>query len=219
MNIFQFSKWPTGLQVVTLTGNVSGCDLDTQCTAAQFCNTVSATCVPKLANGTPVPVLAGHTPPLAGVCTPADGLAVCVSGVCDTKDNDCGYADGDGPCTPADGGTVCRSGACSTNGTCEPAGGCNVDADCTGGKWCNESTSTCTPKIPNGGMIPTDPKHMGPTLDSMCTAGAATLTWVSMFCAATATSCGVISPPKRKTIGAGHELILSLAAPCLIWLG
>jgi len=35
---------------------------------------------------------------------------VCQSGVCDTKDDKCGYANGDGPCLSSNGGTVCRSG-------------------------------------------------------------------------------------------------------------
>src|SRR6185312_11801954 len=108
----------------------------------------------------------GHNPTLDGTCTVSAGLLVCASGVCDTTDNDCGYADGDGPCVS---GTVCRSGACSSNGTCEPAGGCNVDADCTAGDWCNESTHACTPTEANGIAMPNDPSHSNPTLDGNCT--------------------------------------------------
>ena len=68
-----------------------------------------------------------------------------MSGVCDTKDNECGYANGDGPCTAANGDVVCRSGTCSANGTCEPAGGCNVDADCTNASLpvCDTGTHQC----------------------------------------------------------------------------
>ena len=62
------------------------------------------TCTPKLANGSRCRPIAAHTnPTLDGTCTPAAGALVCSSGVCDTKDNDCGYANGDGPCTGADG--------------------------------------------------------------------------------------------------------------------
>ena len=38
----------------------------------------------------------------AGTCTPAAGALTCVSKVCDTKDNECGYANGDGPCTASE---------------------------------------------------------------------------------------------------------------------
>ncbi len=200
---------PTGLQVVTLTGNVSGCDLDSQCAAADFCDTATATCVPKLANGTPVPTIPGHTPPLSGTCTPAAGSSVCISGVCDTIDNACGYADGDGPCTAGDGGTVCRSGACSTDGTCEPAGGCNVDADCTGGKWCNEGTHTCTPQIPNGGAIPSDPPHTSPTLNGTCSPSAATLVCVSGVCDPSDNDCGYANGDGPCTAGDGGTVCRS----------
>ncbi len=173
----------TGVQVVTLTGTVAGCALDTQCSATQFCNTQTAACTAKLTNGTPIPTISGHTPALGGTCTPANGGAVCVAGVCDTKDNDCGLAVGDGPCTAADGALVCRSGACSVDGLCEPAGGCNADGDCAAaGKWCNESTHTCTAKLVNGSMLPSDPPHDGPMLDGTCTIGAAALVCASGVC-------------------------------------
>ena len=181
---------PTGLQVVSLTGTVSGCTKDNQCSAAQFCDTQAANCVSKLPNGTPVPTLTGHAPPLTGVCSAAVGTAVCVSAVCDTSDNDCGLANGDGPCSAANGATVCRSGACSTNLTCEAAGGCNVDADCTGGNWCNEGTHTCTGKLANGTPIPSDPPHANPTLNGTCTNAAATLVCSSAVCDVADSKCG-----------------------------
>ena len=72
-------------------------------------------CVPKVANGQPVPSDPAHSnPTLGGTCTAAAAALTCTSGVCDTKDNLCGYASGDGPCTMGNGGTVCRSGMCST---------------------------------------------------------------------------------------------------------
>jgi hypothetical protein len=182
---------PTGLQVLSITGTVSGCTADDQCSTTQFCNTQSATCVPKLANGAPVPTVTGHTPPLTGACTAAAGSAVCTAGVCDTSDNDCGLGNGDGPCTPANAGTVCRSGACSVANTCEPAGGCNVDADCTGGDWCDEATHVCTPKLANGSPIPSDPTHTAPTLTGVCTATAGKLVCASGVCDVADNLCGL----------------------------
>ena len=72
----------------------------------------------------------------------AAGALVCISGVCDTVNDECGYGTGQGPCTAANGGVVCQSGVCSSNLLCMPAGGCNVDADCTGGDWCDETINT-----------------------------------------------------------------------------
>jgi hypothetical protein len=197
------SGGPTGLEVVTLTGNVNGCNADAQCSAAQYCNNPTATCVTKLANGTPIPTVAGHNPALNGTCTAGAGAAVCTSGVCDTNDDDCGYANGDGPCTTANGGTVCRSGACSVDGTCIPAGSCNVDGDCSGGKWCAESTHTCTAKLANGSQIPSDPPHVGPVLDGTCTAAAAALVCVSGVCDVADDGCGYASGAGPCTVASG----------------
>ncbi len=145
-------------------------------------------CTPTLANGVAIPNDPSHTnPAIGGTCTAAAGALVCTSGVCDTTNNECGYANGDGTCTPGtpaakcqsnvcgtdgicgypagggpctstNGGTVCRTGlTCTTSsGVCEPAGGCDVDADCTAGNWCFESMHKCTPKLANGVAIPND---------------------------------------------------------------
>src|SRR5262249_26555532 len=74
-----------------------GCLVDADCTNAQFCNTPTLTCLPKLSNGTAIPNVPNHTPTLNGNCTTAAGSAVCSSGVCDTN-NKCGYANGSGSC-------------------------------------------------------------------------------------------------------------------------
>src|SRR6202042_563590 len=127
---------PTGLQIVSISGSVSGCTADNQCGSTQFCNTQAASCLSKLPNGTLIPTLSGHTPALNGMCaTAAVGAAVCSSAVCDMTDNECGYANGDGTCTPSTATTVCRSQTCSLNGKCVVAGGCNVDGDCAAGEW------------------------------------------------------------------------------------
>jgi MYXO-CTERM domain-containing protein len=131
-----------------------GCENDADCTGGNWCDETSATCTPKLANGTSIPVDGPHmNPTLDGECIPAAAMLVCESGVCDIKDNKCGYADSDGPCSSTNAGTVCRSGACSTNGTCEPMGGCNVDGDCPGAT-CNTTTHACQ-ALPDAGT-PTD---------------------------------------------------------------
>ena len=192
---------PTGLQVVTLTGNVNGCDLDSQCTVVQFCDTQTSVCTAKLANGTAIPTLSGHSPALNGTCTVAVGNAVCASAVCDTKDNECGYANGDGTCTNSNAGTVCRSGACSVSGVCEPVGGCEVDADCPASDWCDISTATCTPKLANGTLIPTDPGHTNPMLNGTCTPAAGALVCTSAVCDTKDNECGYANGDGTCTSG------------------
>jgi hypothetical protein len=167
-----------------------GCVVDADCSATQYCDTPTFTCVTKVPNGQAVPTVAGHSPTLNGACTAAAGTAACASGVCDTKDNECGYANGDGPCTATDGATDCRSGACSTSGTCEPSGGCNVDADCAGGKWCNETMHACVPQLANGTPVPTDTNHTSPTLNGTCTAAAGALVCSSGVCDVHDNECG-----------------------------
>ncbi len=169
-----------------------GCTLDAQCPAGDWCDEATADCTPKLANSKPIPNDPTHANPvLNGKCTAGAGKLVCVSGVCDTGNNECGYANGDGPCTPGNGGVVCQSGACSKNLLCEPAGGCNVDADCSGGDWCDEATNTCTPKLANGKPMPNDPKHTNPTLGGTCSAAGATLVCSSGVCDPNGNVCGI----------------------------
>jgi hypothetical protein len=164
-----------------------GCDVDADCAAGRWCDESTHTCTPTLANGTAVPNDPPHmSPTLNGMCTAAAGMLVCTSGVCDTKDNECGFATGDGPCTASNGDTVCRSGSCTTGGVC----GCDVDADCSAGNWCDESTHTCTPTLPNGTAVPSDPSHMSPTLNGMCTAAAGMLVCTSGVCDTKDNECG-----------------------------
>jgi hypothetical protein len=178
----------TGVQVTFISGTGAGCSADNQCSSAQFCNTQTGTCEGALPSGTPIPTIPGHAPPLDGLCTVAVGKAVCDAGVCDMMNNECGLANGDGPCTFSNGATLCQSGACSVNGTCEPNGGCNVDGDCTDA-WCDETTHMCSPKLPNGSPLPSDPAHMNPTLDGTCSPGAATLVCLSELCSTTSNEC------------------------------
>jgi len=170
-----------------------GCAVDADCLSTQYCNTPSLTCVSKVPNGQIVPTVVGHAPPLSGVCTVAAAAAACASAVCDTNDNDCGFANGDGPCTAGSSASVCRSGVCSVGGTCEAAGGCNVDADCATGQWCNESAHVCTAQLANGVAVPTDASHASPTLNGICTAAAGILVCQSGVCDINDNKCGYAS--------------------------
>jgi hypothetical protein len=168
-----------------------GCNVDADCAAGNWCSESTHTCTAKLTNGTAMPTDAPHTAPtLNGKCTAAAATLVCASGVCDPADDKCGIANGDLTCTAATAATVCRSGACSTNGTCMPAGGCNVDADCTAGNWCKESTHACVAQLSNGAAMPTDAPHTSPTLDGKCATPAAALVCVSAVCDAADDKCG-----------------------------
>jgi MYXO-CTERM domain-containing protein len=170
---------------------VGGCNVDGDCGTGNWCMVSTHTCTAKLSNGTAMPTDGAHvTPTLNGTCTAAAGALVCTSAVCDTADSKCGYADGDGPCTIANGAVVCRSGECSAGGTCKPAGGCNVDADCAGGNWCMISTHTCTPKLSNGTAMPTDGAHVTPALNGTCTTAASALVCASAVCDTGDAKCG-----------------------------
>jgi MYXO-CTERM domain-containing protein len=106
--------------------------------------------------------------PIAGECTPQNGLRVCISascfdaddkcglpnsescgpptndavcrsGVCFQRDAKCGLPKGEA-CTSA---TVCRSAICAADGRC---GECKADKDCGGpqsARVCDEKTSLC----------------------------------------------------------------------------
>jgi hypothetical protein len=91
---------------------VVGCETDSDCPSGNWCNESQHTCSPKLPNGTAIPTDSAHTmPTLDGTCTKQAGALVCQSGACDTKDNKCGVADGDGPCNENE---QCRAGKCDT---------------------------------------------------------------------------------------------------------
>ncbi len=168
---------------------VGGCAVDADCGASEWCNTDVFACTPKLPNGKPVPTVGKHTPPLTGTCDAASGAAVCASAVCDTHDNDCGYADGDGPCNLGNGPSVCRSGICGNNGTCSPAPSCTQDSDCkTATEYCDTGASKCAPKLPNGQPLPTVSGHT-PTLDGTCSTTEAPVVCLSAVCD-TDNACG-----------------------------
>ncbi|HMY56664.1 MAG TPA: hypothetical protein PK472_00320 [Pseudomonadota bacterium] len=127
----------------------------------------------------------------SGPCNLNNASQVCRSAICDT-DGLCGYATGDGPCSAMNAGTVCRSGACSMMGVCLPPGACLLDAPCQAkGQWCNETTSECTPKLPNGAPLPTDPAHQETTLNGTCTQDSGVLVCQSGVCDPKDNTCGL----------------------------
>ena len=186
------------------------CTQDADCPGTMWCNETSQVCTAKLANGTAMPTDPPHvSPTLDGTCTAAAASLVCVSSVCDNGDNACGFANEDGPCTVGNGGVVCRSGSCSVNGKCQPVGGCNVDADCSAGNWCTESTHTCTPQLANGASIPVDPPHTSPTLNGTCTAIVGQLVCASGVCDVTDNACGYLDGDGPCTTGNGPVICRS----------
>jgi uncharacterized repeat protein (TIGR01451 family) len=126
----------------------TACQRDAECGAGNWCNNLSAAgvCQPKVPNGQGV---------TGQACTSTLGTRACVSAVCDTSDNLCGYRNGDGPCGSASGATVCRSGICSASLVCMPAGTCDVDADCITPALphCDQGTHTCVATPSDGGAI------------------------------------------------------------------
>ncbi|HEY2388722.1 MAG TPA: hypothetical protein VGK30_17335 [Candidatus Binatia bacterium] len=178
------------LVLFTPAAHATTCSVDGDCLSSEWCQASNGTCQAKLTNGSMIPTDPGHSPTLNGTCTVPAGVVVCASAVCDTADNRCGDADFHGPCTQGNGGVVCRSGACSVSGVCEPAGGCVVDADCSGSQWCNESAGACMAKIANGGAIPSDPPHTSPTLNGTCTPAVGALVCASGVCDVSDNSCG-----------------------------
>jgi uncharacterized repeat protein (TIGR01451 family)/MYXO-CTERM domain-containing protein len=197
----------------------SGCTVDGDCSSTQFCNSKARKCAQKLGNGSALPTITGHLPPLTGTCTEGASGAVCSSGVCDTADDACGYLNGDGPCMVvnegavcrsavcdardakcgyADGGgpcttlnaaTTCRSGACSNDGICERAPECTTDDDCAATQFCNTESGRCAAKLMNGVPVPKIAGH-DPQLTGRCSAAAAVSVCSSGVCDADDEACG-----------------------------
>jgi hypothetical protein len=149
------SGGPTGARIdaVSLTAASASCTVDTDCTGGgSWCDESTHTCTAKLANGTAIPNDPPHTnPTLNGMCTAQAGALVCVSGVCDTQDNKCGYANGDGPCKMANGAAVCRSTVCDSGSmVCAP---CDGDLGSSAKDACSvSSTPYCFLAGPNLGQ-------------------------------------------------------------------
>jgi len=117
------------------------CSTDAICGVGQWCDNLAGQgiCQDRVANGSAVP---------GGTCTSAIGARACISGACDTTDNECGLVNG-AACSSGDAGTgasQCRSGVCPSSGpkasTCEP---CASDGDCSvpGMGACSPTTNAC----------------------------------------------------------------------------
>jgi hypothetical protein len=184
----------------------SGCAVDLDCSAGSWCNESALTCTAKLTNPQPMPTDGKHSEATVdGKCNAAAAKIVCASGVCDARDDRCGYYDqGSSVCTASDATKVCRSGFCSTTGTCIQAATCLADADCPGA-WCNLAKGKCAPLVPNGDAMPTDASHVTPVVDGTCTVAASKLVCASAVCDATDQKCGL--PNGASCAGLGD-------APC-----
>lgn len=183
----------------------AGCAVDADCASDSWCSISSMTCVLKQVNGTTVPTDSAHdgaqpstSPVLNGICTAASGALTCQSGVCDVRDNKCGYDNGaPSSCTNNNASSVCRSGFCSVSGVCQAAGACTVDNDCPANAWCAISAAICKPDLAQGASMPTDTGHDGssadktPVLNASCTAAAAALTCQSGVCDTSDNKCGL----------------------------
>jgi len=114
-DLSDFKPWLLGPEPDAQCQQLS-CVVDSDCAAGNFCDTSSFMCTPQLSNGKPIPTIPGHTPPLDGTCTEEVGAIVCVSGVCDTSDDLCGFAFGHA-CTAS---PECRSNNCNMDtGLCD----------------------------------------------------------------------------------------------------
>ena len=176
---------------VCIPSGAGSCYVDADC-ASGFCRRDLFTCVAALNPGVVIPNDGLH----GGICSAPVASVVCASGGCDAAANTCasplsasctgagdcqvnvcggnglcGYASGTGACSGATASTLCQSGACSgAGGVCIPAssGACWIDADCSTGRYCNQGTLACVPKLPAGAPIPVDSLH-----DGTCNAAAA----------------------------------------------
>jgi hypothetical protein len=127
-------------------GACVGCTSDAACGGDAFCT--GGQCVPKAANGQPMPPMA----PVSGQCTPVTAPQGCLSGVCDPLTNRCGVANGQ-PCA---GSGECQSGFCEADGLCGLQNGevCDTSTHCRS-QLCGID-GRCG--MPNGGVCQATPQ-------------------------------------------------------------
>jgi outer membrane protein OmpA-like peptidoglycan-associated protein len=176
----------------------AGCAVDTDCNADTYCDRSQYLCVPRLADGQPIPDDGLHH----GACSTDVASAVCSSGVCNPNTNTCALGNG-GTCTTAaqcvqdvcgsngecgikEGDTTCtveaqsrcQTGRCSAAmGRCIVQGdGCAVDADCGATQYCDPAALRCKTKLAAGAALSTDALHSGScdaeTASALCQSGA-----------------------------------------------
>ncbi len=164
----------------------TGCFVDADCSASQYCDRANLACVSKGVSGAALPddgklhdgvcaqalaqaaCVSGTCNAVTNTCADANGVVCTVAGDCVTDfcgtNGQCGQANGDGPCNVMGGTVSCQSGVCnaSANGSasaCVPTGGCYVDSDCASGQYCARSTFTCMMQVIPGGPIVDDGLH------------------------------------------------------------
>jgi len=86
----------------------------------------------------------------------------CASGVCDARDDKCGYENGGASaCTQQNAKSVCRSGSCGeSSGKCVPPDGCAIDADCAS-SHCDAAAFACLAPTADAGPMDPGPKDGG----------------------------------------------------------
>jgi Legume lectin domain len=178
-----------------------GCGVSSECDANQYCDLVTLTCVPKLVVGALIPkggctslsadefCGSGNCNSTTNTCAvengnPCQTAADCVTGICGGNAL-CGLPIGNGPCTVND-ATICQSGLCgqSSNACIPTMNGCNQDADCETGMFCEVTTRTCVALQKSGAKLPVDEQH-----DGKCTTQLATAVCESGVCNPSANTC------------------------------
>jgi MYXO-CTERM domain-containing protein len=88
-------------------------------------------------------------------------------------------------------------------------GGCNVDADCAAGHWCEETMHVCTATLSNGTAIPNDPDHTNPGVTGTCSTAVGTLVCTSGVCSTANSECGYSDGEGICTVANGPMLCQS----------
>lgn len=154
---------------------VATCAVDLDCGPGNSC--LGTACVAKAPNGAPIP---------GGACAPLLSARYCISNVCSTANNTCGFVNGTGTCDGASAAAVCQSATCSTAGVCIPAssGACYADADCTAGFFCERNNLMCKAKLAAGVAVSNDGLH-----DGTCSVANAAAVCTSGLCNSTTNTC------------------------------
>lgn len=123
----------------------SGCWVDHDCAAGQYCDRASTTCRSQQPQGGKLPDDGLH----AAVCTADDAKSICSSGLCNAVTNTCGVSNGEG-CTDA---SECVSNICAADGHCGAVDGstCTDDSVCRAGCVEGRCVSSDVRRLSGGG--------------------------------------------------------------------
>ncbi len=130
---------------------VSGCYVDTDCGAGQYCDRSTLTCATKLGVGDTIPSDGLH----GGGC--ADAATVCATGFCNPATNACAAPPGES-CVA---NNQCASNSCTSGYCVASVNGCHFDSDCSADSYCDRNTLSCASKLGLGVAIPNDGLHGG----------------------------------------------------------